>query len=148
MPEFQYSHRVTYAECTLGNHVYYARFLDILERARGEFFRKLGTTFLQWQERGFLFPVVECHLSYTSPARYDEALGIEVWVTRAERTRLNLGYRIVGETGTLILEGETFHVCTGLDGKPKRLPPELLPLLEPYVQATQTGASSQNLHKP
>ena len=29
------------------------------------------------------------------------------------------------QNGKLILEGETFHVCTGLDEKPKRLPEAL-----------------------
>ncbi len=32
---FQYQHRVVYAECTVGTHVYYARYLDMLEAARG-----------------------------------------------------------------------------------------------------------------
>ena len=31
---FLHRHRVTYAECTVGNHVYYSRYLDLLESAR------------------------------------------------------------------------------------------------------------------
>ena len=125
MAVFSHSHRVAYAECTLGNHVYYARYLDLLEIARGEFFRSLGATFLHWQEQGTIFPVVECHLLYKLPARYDELLKIEVWSTLAEKARLNFGYRILNERGLLVLEAETCHVCTGLDEKPKRLPAEL-----------------------
>jgi acyl-CoA thioesterase FadM len=30
---FVHRHRVHYAECTLGNHIYYARYLDLLEDA-------------------------------------------------------------------------------------------------------------------
>ena len=30
---FQHQHRVSYADCTLGNHVYYGRYLDLLEEA-------------------------------------------------------------------------------------------------------------------
>src|SRR5581483_1046504 len=75
---FRHAHRVTYAECTLGNHVYYSRYLDLLEAARGEFFRQLGATFQQWQEQDAIFPVVECRLRYKSPARYDDVLSIEV----------------------------------------------------------------------
>src|SRR5262249_49065796 len=116
---FRYSHRVTYADCTLGNHVYYARYLDLLEAARGEFFRCLGATFLQWQEQDVILPVVECHLRYVSPARYDDVLSTEVRVIAAQRARLNFAYRITNQVGELVLEGETHHVCTGLDGKPK-----------------------------
>ena len=64
---FRHQHRVTYADCTVGNHIYYGRYLNLLEVARGEFFRHLGTTFLQWQERDVIFPVLECRLRYKAP---------------------------------------------------------------------------------
>ncbi len=119
---FQCSHRVTYAECTAGNHVYYARYLDLLEAARGEFFRQLGTPLLQWQDQDTFFPVIECHLRYKYPARYDDVLTIEVWVTLAAGARINFAYRVLNQTGKLVLEGETYHVCARLNEKPRRLP--------------------------
>jgi acyl-CoA thioester hydrolase len=125
-PVFQCQHRVTYSECTIGNHVYYARYLDLLEEARGEFFRHLGTTFQQWQDQDTIFPVIECHLRYKAPARYDDVLMIEVRITRAEKVRLNFHYRITNQSGVLLLEGETFHVCTNIAGKPKAVPAPLL----------------------
>lgn len=133
---FHHSHRVLYAECTLGNHIYHARYLDLLEAARGEFFRHLGTTFLDWQEQDVIFPVLEAHLHYRAPARYDDALRTEVWVTVAERVRLNFGYRTVSQDQTLILDAETCHVCTGREGKkPKRLPAALVAVLKPHLRA-------------
>ena len=140
MSVFQYSHRVTYAECTVGNHIYYARYLDLLEAARGAFFRNLGATFLQWQEKDTIFPVIESRLRYKSPARYDDVLTIEVWVATAAKVRLNFSYRILNQTGVLVLEAETFHVCTGLDEKLKRLPEELRALLKPHLQDAPANA--------
>jgi acyl-CoA thioester hydrolase len=131
---FQSSHRVTYSECTVGNHVYYSRYLDILETTRGEFFRQLGTTFLEWEERDAIFPVVECRLRYKAPARYDDLLTIETWLTSLERVRLNFAHQVLNEKN-LLLEAETFHVCTGIYGKPKRLPDELQSLLRPYLHS-------------
>ena len=125
---FQHQHRVTYSECTIGNHVYHARYLDLLEQARGEFFRQLGTTFQQWQEQDTIFPVIECRLSYKTPARYDDVLTIEVRITRAKGVRLNFEYRITSQSGQRVLEGETFHACTTIAGKPKALPAGLLQL--------------------
>jgi acyl-CoA thioester hydrolase len=122
---FRYQHRVTYAECTLGDHVYHSRYLDMLEAARGEFIRSLGPTVLEWQERDLIFPVVEARLNYKSPARYDDLLTIEVRPTLASGVRVNFSHWVVNQNGKLLLEAETFHVCTGLDEKPKRLPPEL-----------------------
>ncbi|HZQ47876.1 MAG TPA: thioesterase family protein [Verrucomicrobiae bacterium] len=130
---FRHTHRVTYADCTVGNHIYYARYLDLLEAARGEFFRHLGLTFQQWQDRDIIFPVVECRLRYKAPARYDDVLTVELWLTAAGRIRLNFGSRILNAAGTLILEAETLHVCTSMDEKPKRLPEELAKLLQPWL---------------
>ena len=132
---FQHKHRVTYSDCTLGNHIYYARYLDLLEAARGEFVRQLGVTFIELQERDTIVPVIECRLRYKSPARYDDLLTIEVWPTLAEKVRLNFAYRIVNQNNLLILEGETFHVCTGLNEKMKRLPEELAEKLRFYLRA-------------
>ncbi len=130
---FRHPHRVSYADCTVGNHVYHSRYLDWLEAARGEFIRALGATVLQWQECDFIFPVIEARLRYKSPARYDDLLAIEVWPTLIERVRLNFAHRVVNQNGKLILEAETFHVCAGANGKPKRLPEELAEKLKPYL---------------
>ncbi len=132
MSKFNFDYRVPYADCTVGDHVYYARYLDVLEKARGEFFRQLGTTFVQWQQRDAIFPVIEVRLRYKAPARYDDLLRCELWIARADGVRLNFAYRIANQAGSVILEGETFHVCTGLDEKPKRLPEALTGLLAPF----------------
>lgn len=136
MPEvFLYTHRVTYAECTVGNHIYYARYLDLLEAARGEFFRSVSVPFAMLQAQDTIFPVVEAHLRYKAPARYDDVLAIEVWISELGKIRLNFNYRIRNQTGTLLVEGETWHVCTSLSEKPKRLPDELIAKLSPYLGA-------------
>ena len=122
---FVHTHRVTYAECTVGNHIYHSRYLDLLEAARGEFLRSMGTTVLHWQNNDAIFPLVEARVRYRYPARYDDLLNIEVWPTLVERIRVNFGHRILNQNGKLILEAETFHACTGLDEKPRRLPEEL-----------------------
>src|SRR5687767_8070594 len=56
---FRHTHRVTYAECTVGNHIYYARYLNLLEEARGEFVRHMGLSLLALQEQDTIFPAVE-----------------------------------------------------------------------------------------
>ena len=136
---FRYPHRVSYADCTVGNHAYHSRYLDWLEAARGEFIRSLGQTVRQWQERDVIFPVIEARLRYNSPARYDDLLMIEVWPAAVERVRLNFAHRIVNQDGQLILEAETFHVCAGVNEKPKRLPEELAEKLKPYIPTDGHG---------
>ena len=113
LPVFQHPHRVSYADCTVGNHVYSSRYLDMLEAARGEFLRHLGHSFRGLQEQGFIFPVLKAELRYCAPARYDEVLTVELQVERAERVRLDFAYRIVGPEKRLLVEARSEHVCTG-----------------------------------
>lgn len=130
---FRHTHRVTYAECTVGNHIYYARYLDLLEAARGEFFRELGSPLSQLQNEDTIFPVIEAHLRYKAPARYDDLLATEIWLTKLQGVRINFAHRVLNQNNTLLLEGETFHVCTGLNEKPKRPPEKLVEQLRRYL---------------
>ena len=132
---FCYAHRVTYAECTVGDHIYHSRYLDLLEAARGEFMRALGTTVLELQEQDFIFPVIEARLHYKFPARYDDLLTIEVRPILVERVRLNFGHCVINQNGKLILKAETFHACTSRDEKPKRLPAGLVEKMKVYLEA-------------
>ena len=135
---FAHTHRVTYAECTIGNHVYYARYLDLLETARGEFFRALGMTFRQLHDSGTVFPVIEARLRYKGAARYDDVLRIEVWLSELERVRMNFAYRILNQAGKLLVEANTLHACASPDDKLKRLPEELIEQLRPYLAGRES----------
>jgi acyl-CoA thioester hydrolase len=132
---FRHPHRVSYAECTVGDHIYHSRYLDLLEAARGEFLRALGATVLDLQNADYIFPVIEARLVYKAPARYDDLLTIEVRPTLVEKIRLNFAHRILNQHGKLLLEAETFHCCTSRDEKPRRLPAELVEKLLPLVKA-------------
>lgn len=130
---FCHTHRVSYAECTVGDHIYHSRYLDLLEAARGEFIRSLGRTVLELQNADCIFPVIEARLRYKSPARYDDMLAIEVWPSLADRVRLNFGHRVLNQHGKLLLEAETYHCCTTRAEKPRRLPEDLAAALAPLI---------------
>lgn len=136
---FRHLHRVTYAECTLGDHVYHSRYLDLLEAARGEFLRAAGQPVRALQEAGYIFPIIEARVCYRRPARYDDLLAVEVRPLRVAGIRLEVFHRVTREDGTVILEAETRHVCTGLDEKPRRLPPGLVAALSPHLPTPAGG---------
>jgi acyl-CoA thioester hydrolase len=134
---FQHQHRVVYAECTVGNHVYYARYLDMLEEARGELFRRSGWPLLALQKGGTAFPVIGVEIAYQGPARYDDLLTIELWISEMRGVRLNFGFRILHPDGSKLAEGQTRHVCASLDEKPKRLPGGLTDALAPFLRSLE-----------
>ncbi len=137
---FRYVHRVTYAECTVGNHIYHSRYLDLLEAARGEFLRLVGQPVLGLQEAGFIFPAIEAHLHYRRPARYDDLLHIGVSLTVLQGVRLGVHHRVERADGLLLLEAETLHVCTGLNDRPRRMPVAFVDALRPWLRTVPPEA--------
>ncbi len=129
MPAFRHPHRVVYSECTLGNHIYYGRFLDLFEEARGEFLRSMGLPFLALQERGLILPVLEADVRYAAPVRYDDLIHVEVTPTILGRLRLEFAYRVMGPADDVRVTGRTLHVATNLEDRPQRLPPDLVAAL-------------------
>jgi acyl-CoA thioester hydrolase len=134
MPPTPFIHRrrITYSECTIGNHVYYSRYLDLLEEARGEFFRSIGWPLLKLRGEGITFPVRECRLRYEAPARYDDVIAIELWIIELDRLWLKFGFAICGAKEELLVAGQTDHICASTDEKPKRMPKEVLAALRPF----------------
>ncbi len=121
---FKHQIRIAYRDVTVGNHVYYARYLDFLEIARNEVFRSVDQSLLKLQNQGIIFPVVEISLKYHAPARYDDLLEIELWVSDLGKIQLTFEYRILRES-TLLVTASTRHVATTLAEKPIRIPSEL-----------------------
>ena len=144
MLTFSQSHRVTYAECTIGNHVYYARYLELLEEARGELFRSIGIPFLRLQEQDTAFPVIACQLLFKATARYDDQIRTEISIAELGRIRLAFRYRMTNQMEKLILEGTTRHVCSTLAEKPKRWPNEVAEALRPYLNAADHPVVRRN----
>jgi acyl-CoA thioester hydrolase len=140
---FVHTHRVTYADCAMGNHIYYSRYLEIFEAARGEFFRHLGLTFKQLHEADTLFPVVEAHLRYRSAARYDDVIRIELWLTALDRVRIEFAYRVLDEARQVIIDGRTLHACASMNDRMKRIPQELADRLRAFVAPPSPTGSRQ-----
>jgi acyl-CoA thioester hydrolase len=139
---FIHRQRVIYAQCTIGNHVYHSRYLDILEAARGEFMRALGYPLQRLQDEDFIFPVISLRMKFIAPARYDDELEIRLTLKDVSRLRLTVRHEITGPNGQKLLEAETDHVCTSIHEKPKRMPQELLTACEKYLAAAVQGSTA------
>jgi acyl-CoA thioester hydrolase len=117
--------RVRYAETDQMGVVYHSNYLIWFEVGRVEFIRQLGLNYKQMEEEGCGIAVVDVHVRYKRPARYDDELVIETRLLAARGAVVRFGYRILRITdGVLLCEGETMHVCVGKDMKKMCLPPK------------------------
>jgi acyl-CoA thioester hydrolase len=120
--------RVIYGDTDQMGVVYYANYLRYFEAARGAFIRDRGRSYGELERLGFALPVVEAHVRYRSPARYDDLLRIEALVDEVRGASLKFTYTVTrGEEH--LASGYTVHACIDRDGRPTRLPEEMRRLL-------------------
>jgi acyl-CoA thioester hydrolase len=131
---FRSEQRVLYGDTDAMGVAYYANYLKWFEIGRAELFRRLGSSYRVVEGRGCFLPVYEAYCRYVKPARYDDIIRIETSFSFAGKARLRFDYRLFDtETGELLAEGYTVHVCTDGAGRPLKLPAHLKELMEPLI---------------
>jgi acyl-CoA thioester hydrolase len=124
--------RVIYADTDkmgVVNNVHYLRYFEI---GRAEWIRQRGKPYRQIEDEGWLLPVIEAHVRYRAPARYDDLLDIHAHVDELRAASLRFSYAIKRHPdGALLCEGYTKHACLDAKGNLRRFPEELLVLLAP-----------------
>jgi acyl-CoA thioester hydrolase len=100
--------------------VYHSNYLVWFEVGRVEFIRQLGLDYKSMEkEEGCGIAVVDAHLRYRAPARYDDELIIQTTLVAARGAVVRFGYKVLRETDrALLCEGETVHVV--VDGEMKK----------------------------
>ena len=122
--------RVRYVETDQMGVVHHSSYLAWLEVARTEYLRARGIPYRVLEERGIRMPVLAVTARYLSPARYDDELVLKARLAEGNGLRFRFTYDILRETdGALLCTAQTEHVATGLDGRPRRIPKELLALI-------------------
>ena len=114
--------RVRYAETDQMGVVYHANHIIWFEVGRVELFRGRDKPYHKMESDGYYLTVGEVRCRYHSPARYDDLLTVKTRVQSAGSRIIKFEYEILGEDGTRVATGETMHIVTGRDGKPRPLP--------------------------
>ena len=124
--------RVRYEETDTMHVVHYSKYFVWFEAGRVELLRSVGILFKDFEKRGFFFPVVEAVANYRAPARFDDEILLRTKVARIGDTSIRFENKVLRlPEETLICEGHTVHVLTGIDGRATRIPEELKAKLWP-----------------
>jgi acyl-CoA thioester hydrolase len=124
--------RVRYAETDQMGVAYYSNYLVWFEVGRTEYCRSCGFTYAEMEQETESFIVVaEARCRYRTPLRYDMGFVVRTRILELRRRTMKFGYEILSEDGgTVYAVGETRHVVTGVDGRPKSGPEKYMQLLQ------------------
>jgi acyl-CoA thioester hydrolase len=123
--------RVRYAETDQMGVVYHANYLAWCEIGRTDLIRALGgMTYADLEREGTALAVVEAHLRFTKPARYDDLIRVTTRVTKVRSRVVRFDYEISVVGGTSIANGYTTLVAMTRDGRGSCIPEYLRQQLE------------------
>ncbi len=118
---FTHRLRVRFAETDAMRIVHHSRYLPYLEEARVEYLRAIGHPYTEWHASGTDSAVLECHLRYRRPLRFDEVVTVHVRLAQVTRAKFAMAYLLTVED-EVRATGVTVHGCVTKDGRAARLP--------------------------
>ncbi|MCZ7582532.1 MAG: acyl-CoA thioesterase [Deltaproteobacteria bacterium] len=124
MPVHKTEYRVPFGDTDALGIVYYANYLRYFEVSRNEYFRDRVRAPLEMVRDDAFLIVIEAHVQYHSPARFDDKLIIDAWIPRERITPATFHFDYVitlEDTRRKIVSGHTAHAMTTREGKLKRM---------------------------
>ena len=128
--------RVRYAETDQMGIAHHANYLIWCELARTRHMEERGVRYRDLESQGLRFPVVDAHVRYRAPARYDELLRVRCWVRNVASRRVEFGHAIerqedgelLATVCTSLIAVDSNHAITTIPGKVRKL---LAPVPDP-----------------
>ena len=116
--------RVRYGETDQMGYCYYGNYAQYFEVGKVEALRKLGMTYKQLEEMGYMLPVSTLNIKYFSPAFYDDLLTIVTKITEQKGVRLVFEYEIYNESKKLLVTADTMLVFVNKSTMKPTTPPK------------------------
>ena len=127
MADHIYKTKVYYEDTDAGGIVYYARYLNFIERARTEMIYdhlKLNHKKLREQFNA-IFVVRECKIKYLKSANFEDNLEVKTKVINKSPVRLNL-LQEVSRDNEILVTAQVELAVIDRDGSVSKLPKDLL----------------------
>jgi acyl-CoA thioester hydrolase len=122
MADFIFPYQVAYGDADAAGVVYYARYLEIMERARWAWLAHRGIDVARLHREGVVFVVAEVHIRYRRGAPLGAMLAVGVRVKRLGRVAMTVIHEVRDVSGSLYVEGEVRLGCVDAAGKVQPLP--------------------------
>ncbi len=128
--------RVYYEDTDTSGIVYHANYLRYFERGRSDFLRLAGVHHLVMQqgEDRMAWTIRRISVTYHKPARVDDLLHVRTNYMEMKGARLS-GHQTVLRGHDVVANAEIEAAIITVDGRPRRIPADVVAKIEPYVGA-------------
>lgn len=129
--------RVYYEDTDFSGFVYHASYLRFFERGRSEALRFIGVShreLLAWESPAAMV-VRHMDIDFLKPAVVEDDLVVRSVFESAKGARMRI-HQSLERGGETIATAKVEAVLISLDGRPRRIPPELAAKIAPYLGET------------
>ena len=129
---FVHKVKVYYEDTDAGGVVYYANYLNFLQRARTEAINNIGLSNKKIKENfGALIIVKSCNIDYKKSAHLEDELNIRSFVKSITKTSFSM-MQIISREQDIIAEAKVHLVFVNNLGKPVKIPDIIFDNFKPY----------------
>lgn len=126
---FRYTVKVYYEDTDSGGVVYYANYLKFTERARTNMIQEFGFTLNQLHNNhDCLFIVKKVNCEYLQSAKLEDILEVHSKIIQVKNASFELEQNIFRDN-KIIFQSNIIMVCVNTEGKPKKIPEDIVSLL-------------------
>ena len=124
--------KVYYEDTDSGGVVYYANYLNFLERARTESLFSIGFSNKKIQDQfNSLIIVKSCNIEYKKSAHLEDELTIRSFVKSITKTSFFMN-QIMSKKDDVIVEAQVHLVFVNRERKPIKIPDDIYSKFKPY----------------
>ena len=93
------------------NIVWHGNYIKYLEQARCDMFSKIGYTYMDMSNDGFMYPIAKMEFKFIKPSTFGDKLRVECELKDIEPA-INIKYTIYNEeTGEKIFKAKSMQIC-------------------------------------
>jgi acyl-CoA thioester hydrolase len=143
MPAHLHRIKVRYGESDQMGVAHHGAYVTWFEECRIEMMRSLGVSYRELEERGVLMPVIELSVRYRRSLRFDDIACCTTSARLAGPSRVVFS-TVVSRDGTVCAEAEVTVAATAKDGRPQRVPADLVARLADSVSAAGSQGAAED----
>jgi acyl-CoA thioester hydrolase len=130
--------RIYYADTDLSGVVYHANYLNYMERARSEYFRRLDIKVADLDaDEPTAWALRKAELEYIRPAKVDDLIEVHTITSHMTGARLE-ATQTTYCNGELLVRGKVQACVVTLSGKPRRIPQSVRDKIQPFLYKTES----------
>jgi acyl-CoA thioester hydrolase len=128
--------RVRYAETDQMGVVYYGNYAQYFEVGRVETIRQLGVSYKDMEKEGVIMPVVEMHIRYHKPAKYDDLITVKSEIRELPNShKITFHQDVFNEENQLLCGGfVTLFFMDAVTMKRSKMPERLMSIMENHFK--------------